>query len=104
VADPALVFMPQSGEIRVNFGIFAGREATPAEIEELARDLKHKLSEFSIIAEQHFEFGRDVEAVVHLVRIEIPDADDELRGRLLETVERWAEACVAERHAEVAEL
>jgi hypothetical protein len=104
MAEPSLVFMAAPDEIRVNFGIFAGREATPAEIDELAQELKPRVSGFSVEAEQHYEFGEATEAVVHLIRIHIPEADDELRGRLLEIVERWAQARVAERHVEVAEL
>jgi uncharacterized membrane-anchored protein len=94
---------PPGVEIRVNFGVFAGREATAAEIEDLASELRTRVEQFSVSAEQHFEFG-DGEASVHLVRIGVDDADDELRGRLLEIAERWAHACIAERHMEVAEL
>ena len=106
--QPAFAFVadrtdPPGVEIRVNFGVFAGRAATAAEIEELARELRTRVGQFTVVAEQHFEFGEG-EASVHLVRIELDEADDELRGRLLEIAERWAQACVAERHAEVAEL
>jgi hypothetical protein len=87
----------------VNFGVFAGREATAAEVEELARELRTRVDHFSVVAEQHFEFGVG-EASVHLVRIDLDEADDELRGRLLEIAERWAQSCIAERHVEVAEL
>lgn len=108
MAQPSFAFVadhtePPGVEIRVNFGVFAGREATAAEIEELARDLRTRVDQFSVSAEQHFEFGVG-EASVHLVRIGVDEADDELRGRLLEIAERWAQACIAERHAEVAEL
>lgn len=108
MAQPSFAFVadrakPPGVEIRVNFGVFAGRDATPAEIEELASELRTRVDQFSISAEQHFEFGVG-EASVHLVRIGVDDADDELRGRLLEIAERWAQACIAERHLEVAEL
>jgi hypothetical protein len=108
VLEPSFAFVadrtnPPGVEIRVNFGVYAGREATAAEIEELARDLRERVNHFSISAEQHYEFG-DGEASVHLVRIGVDEADDELRGRLLEIAERWAQACIAERHVEVAEL
>jgi hypothetical protein len=108
VAQPWFAFVadrtePPGVEIRVNFGVFAGREATAAEIEELARDLHTHVDQFSIVAEQHFEFGVG-EASVHLVRIGLDEADAELRGRLLEISERWGQACIEERHAEVAEL
>jgi hypothetical protein len=108
VSDPSFAFVaertePPGVEIRVNFGVFAGREATAAEIEDLASELRTRVEQFSVSAEQHFEFGVG-EASVHLVRIGVDDADDELRGRLLEIAERWAHACIAERHMEVAEL
>jgi hypothetical protein len=48
---------------------------------------------------------------VHQVRIDVADenlpadADDlhELTRRLLAAAERWAKACIAERHAEISE-
>lgn len=108
MSQPAFAFVadreePPGVEIRVNFGVYAGRDATAAEIEELASELRERIDHFSISAEQHYEFGVG-EASVHLVRIGVDDADDELRGRLLEIAERWAQACIAERHMEVAEI
>lgn len=115
--DPAMVFVreahePPGLEILVNFGVFAGREATPAEIDELAKVLLPRVGEVSIVSEERHEIGEETEASLHQVRVEIEEAKlpgsererDELRGRLLEVVERWALECVAERHAEVSEL
>ena len=97
-----MVFASGDREIRINFGVISGREATAAEIEELARELHGRLSVFSIVSEQRYEFAGDVEASVHQVKVQVEDAlDEELRGRLLEIAERWAAACAAERHAEV---
>jgi ABC-2 type transport system permease protein len=103
--EPLMAFATGENEIRINFGVFAGRDATSAEIEELARALHERIQRFTIVAEHRFEFGDDVEASVHLVRL-CPEGaiDDELRGRLLEICERWADSCVAERQIEVAEL
>lgn len=103
--EPQMVFATGEGEIRINFGVFAGREATSAEIEALARALHERVDRFAIVAEHRFEFGDEVEASVRIVRV-CPDGavDDELRGRLLEICERWADSCVAERHLDVAEL
>ena len=116
-SDPAMVFVrdahePPGLEIIVNFGIFAGREATPAEIDELAKVLLPRIGEVSIVSEERHEIGEESEASLHQVRVEIEEAKlpqsdherDELRGRLLELVERWALDCIAERHAEVSEL
>jgi len=107
--EPALAFVAErttatATEIRVNFGVFAGREVTSAEIEDLARELHARIDQFSIVAEHRYEFAGDVEASVHIVRIELEEADEQLRGRLLEIADRWAGACVEERHVEVAEL
>lgn len=100
--SPVIAFASSDREIRVNFGLISGREVTAAEVEELARELRSRLDSVTIVAEQRFEFGEDVEASVHQVRVEVEDAfDDELRGRLLEIVERWASACAASRHADV---
>jgi hypothetical protein len=49
-------------EVRVNFGVFAGREATAAEIERLAAWLLDEVGEVSIIAEARHEIDSSVEA------------------------------------------
>jgi hypothetical protein len=98
-------------EIRVNFGIFAGREATAAEIHDLGEALLPEMGQAEISAETRFEIGPVVEADVHQVRSEVPKealpVDDfligELAGRLIGIAERWARGCIAERHAEVSE-
>ena len=98
-------------EVRVNFGVFAGRQATPAEIDELATRLRPDVGEVSIVAEERHEIGEDSEASLHQVRVEIDpeyiptdehDADV-LAGRIVEAAESWARDCVADRHAEVSE-
>jgi hypothetical protein len=99
-------------EIRVNFGMFAGREATAAEIEELGSALVPEIGSAEISSENRYEIGAGTEAEVHQVRIEVPHAmlpvDDfqigELAGRLVAIAERWANGCIAERHVEVSEL
>ena len=103
---------PPGLRVRVNFGVFAGREATPAEIDELAAQLVPEVGDVSIVSEQRHEIGEDVEAALHQVRIEVatedlpssPEDRERLGDRIVETAERWAEACIAERHAEVTEL
>jgi hypothetical protein len=115
--EPALAFRNREFEapgldIRVNFGIFAGREATPAEIDELAESLLHEVRDVSIVAEQRHEIGEGTEASVHQVRIEIADDDlpyatgdrEEIADRLVDLAARWADTCIADRHAEVSEL
>jgi len=98
-------------EVRVNFGIYAGRAATPAEIDRLAEWLLDEVGEVSIISEQRHEIDANVEASVHQVRIElssdrVPDHPlerEELKERVLARAEHWARLCVSERHAEIAD-
>jgi hypothetical protein len=112
--EPQLAFClrevePAGVEVRVNFGVFAGRRATPAEIDELAKALLPKVGEVAIVAEERHEIGESSEASLNQVRIEVsaehlPDDEhdlDELCGRLVEAAERWANNCIAERHAEI---
>jgi hypothetical protein len=96
-------------EVRVNFGMFAGRDATSMEIERLAAYLLDEVGEVSIISEVRHEIDSQVEASVHQVRIEVAadrvprdrHAREELERRILERAEHWAHLCVAERHIDV---
>ena len=114
--EPELAFVTREFdvpglEIRVNFGVFAGRDATPAEIDDLAHTLVPELDDVSVVSEQRHEVGEDVEASLHQVRVEVaddhlpadPDEREELCDRLLQRVEEWARACIADRHAEINE-
>jgi hypothetical protein len=114
--EPTIAFAqrmhePPGLEIRINFGMYAGREATAAEIDELGKELLARVHEVSIISEERHEIADTSEVQLHQVRVEVAQDDlpsdehelDELRGRLLELSERWAQACIAERHTEVAE-
>ena len=115
--EPELAFVTRTHdvpglEIRVNFGVFAGRDATPAELDELAHALVPELDDVSVVSEQRHEVGEEAEASLHQVRVEVADDHlpgdfderEELCGRLLDAVTAWAEACIADRHAEVSEL
>jgi hypothetical protein len=113
--DPSMAFAVHRDdrpaiEVRVNFGVFAGRDATSAEIDRLAQWLLDEVGEMSIISEERHEIDANVEASVHQVRIEvaqgIPDADVErkaLEQRILERAHHWMRQCASDRHAEVAE-
>jgi hypothetical protein len=98
-----------AAEIRVNFGMFAGREATVAELDDLAQTLLRLVDDVSVVAERRREVGPDAEAAIHQVRVEVaedalPDDDaaiERLIGRLQQETERWAEACIADRRLEV---
>jgi len=102
VEEPAL-------EVRVNFGVFAGRHATPAEIDDLARSVHDELETFTIVAEQRHEFAGEMEAALHQVVIEVARDDttgdiDALCKRLVGTAESWAADCFASRHSGLGNL
>ena len=113
LAPIAFISEPRPGaavEVRVNFGIFVGRDVTNAEIEELARVLLPEVPQLSIVAEHRHEIGRDAEISVHQVRIEIEqeaiaDGTDPavLGTRVATLAEGWAESCFSDRHRDLAE-
>ena len=70
-----IAFLDDDGDIRVNFGMFAGRDATQAEIDELAHELLAELDTITIVAEQRTVADREMEASVHQIRIELGDQD-----------------------------
>jgi hypothetical protein len=96
---------PPAVEIRVNFGIMAGREATAAEIDDLGRALLAIVPDVSIVSENHYEMGQGHEAVVHLVKIELDEDDaapsDELQEQLVAAAGDWAATCAQARHTEL---
>jgi hypothetical protein len=103
---------PPALEVRVNFGVFAGRAATPAEIDRLAEWLLDEVGAVSIISEERHEIDAHGEASVQQVRIEVPidrlpagDAERQnLEERLIERAEHWARLCASDRKLDVAEL
>lgn len=107
--EPAVAFAvtdPGSAagiEIRVNFGVWAGREVSPAEIDRLARWLLDRVDQVSIVSEVRHEIDRRSEAAVHQLRITVAAAEPEraeLERWLVDRVEYWARLCLAERTAE----
>ena len=103
---------PAGLEIRINFGVFAGRDATTAELEELGRLLVPEAGEVTIVGEERHDLTEDVEVVVHQVRVAIapdvvPDEGAERKQfceRLVTLAEIWARQCINERRAEISEL
>jgi hypothetical protein len=96
--DTTLVFDNETlegSELVVNFGVHAGREATQAEIDRLARTLLDDLESFAIVSEMRYRLDREVEASVHQVRIELPPGA--ANASLTRKVEGWARDCIAER-------
>lgn len=103
---------PAGLEIRINFGVFAGRDATTAELEELGKLLVPAAGEISIIGEERHELGEGAEIVLHQVRVSVPaeavpdDAAERKQfcGQLVTLAEIWARQCINERRAEISEL
>lgn len=90
-------------EVRVNFGMFAGRHASPAEIDDLAASLRDFVPSFAIVSEERHEFEDAVEASVHQVVIEVPQEHggpepDMLAEQIVLTANDWALDCIASRH------
>jgi len=115
--DPPIAFAssalePPSLEIRVNFGIFAGREATPAELDEIGRAVMTEAGHVTIVSEHRHELDGSTETSLHQVRVAVPWAvlphdvveAGWVRDRLIRLCEDWALGCIEERHAEVVEL
>ncbi len=100
VTDPTLVFAADGAdgvELVVNFGVHAGREATPAEVERLADELLGVADALEIVCEHRYEIDRERRASVYQVRVDLPFAAAANRDAIAETVERWARDCIADR-------
>jgi hypothetical protein len=100
MTDPALVFVaegPRGPELVVNFGVFAGREATEAEVFRLGELLLEDLDSVEIVSERSFEFDSEMAGTVHQVRVELPIAAGGHERELSELAADWAEDCIGER-------
>lgn len=105
MVEPSLVVLSQPSppefELRVNFGMLAGREATRAELDDLAQRLLAVLGEVTIVAERRTEVDEHGEAELHQVRVDLVETAP--LAEVVEIAERWAETCFADRHAEISE-
>jgi hypothetical protein len=112
VAFASTAAEPPHLEIRINFGVFAGREATPAELDDLGRSVIAEIGHVTLVSEHRHELGGQTETSLHQVRMDVPREllpDDQaeaewLRDRLVRLAEQWAQSCIDTRHAEVIEL
>jgi hypothetical protein len=82
-------------EVVVNFGVHAGREATPAEIERLGQELLTHADPVDVVCERHYRFDSEMGASVYQVRVETTGSEP--TDALVHTVDAWARDCVAER-------
>jgi hypothetical protein len=112
--EPPLVLVSRSPdvpglELVINFGVFAGRDATAAELEELGSALRPEVGHVAVVAEQRHELDAETEIAVHQVKVQVADDElppgevelGELGGRLESVAERWARGCIAERRVEI---
>jgi len=107
LTEPSLAFRVEEHdrpalEVRVNFGVFAGRNATQAEIDDLARVLNDVVDSFAIVAEERHEFGGEVEAALRQIVIEVEpefvgDDLDVLAERIVARAEAWARDSIRSR-------
>src|SRR6266542_3795222 len=103
---------PPGLELQINFGVFAGRDATSAELEELAKLIVPQVGEVSLVAEERHDAADGIEIVLHQVRIEIPaegvpeDEDERvaLEDKLVSTAEFWTGASEADAHVQNSDL
>jgi hypothetical protein len=113
MTEPSIAFRVREREgpaleVRVNFGVFAGRNATEAEIGDLARSLNDVVESFAIVAEERHEFGGSVQASVRQIVIEVGDDHvgedpDLLCERIVARAEQWASDSIRAR-SELGEL
>jgi hypothetical protein len=100
MSEPALAFQDAGHArpalvVRVNFGVYAGRNATQAEIDHLARSLRDIVDSLAVVAEERHEFGGDVEAMLRQIVVEIQsDVDAE---EVIARTEAWARSCISSR-------
>src|SRR5436190_3416840 len=93
--EPPLVLVSRNPdvpglELSVNFGVFAGREATAAELDDLGGALRRQVAQVAVVSEHRHELEGETEISVHQVKIqlsedELPEDDfelGELAGRL----------------------
>jgi hypothetical protein len=106
LTEPALAFRVEDHdrpalEVRVNFGVFAGRNATQAEIDDLARALHDVVAEFAVVAEERHEFGGAREAALRQIVIEVEPEfageGDVLGERIIARAEAWARDSIMSR-------
>jgi hypothetical protein len=101
MTDPILVFAEDDPDERrrlvVNFGMFAGRQATPAEVERLGESLLPHAEAVEIVCEERYRFDSERSASVYQVRVELPRSAAAPTDELAAAVEEWARDCLAER-------
>jgi hypothetical protein len=106
-ADPAAVVTwgtrpAVALEFSVNFGVFAGRDVAPRELERLGEAVLPIVPGVSIVSEHRFEVDSDSTVALHQVRVEVdheslPPAEadvESLRARIAEALDEWLQSCL----------
>ena len=101
--DPTTAFVRSATdgavEVVVNFGPLAGREATLAEVDRLARRLVDVAGEVRAHAVRTHDMGPGSETIVHQVVVET-EAPAAAAESVRSICEDWAVDCAAERSVE----
>jgi hypothetical protein len=101
MTDSTLVFTAEAEgrpAVVCNFGVHAGREATPAEIDRLGVALLDELELIDVVSERRYRFDRERAAAVYQVRVELPAGTQPQQIPAVEgAVESWARDCLDER-------
>jgi hypothetical protein len=100
MTEPTLVFSDDGADgaaVVCNFGVYAGREATPAEIERLGEALLARAEAVEVVCEHRYEFDRERRGTVYQVRVAVPAGSAAGVPALAEAVEEWARECMDER-------
>lgn len=90
-------------EVVVNFGVVTGREATPAEVDRLARAIQPDVERLVIVAARRHEYGDSSDTVVHQVVVEASGPDG-VAERIRSACEAWAADCAADRHLDALDV
>lgn len=104
--EPSTVFVTEPAtsplEVRVNFGLITARQATRAELDDLAARLVPLLGTVSLVAEHRQETDGHAEIELHQVRIDLADAAR--ADEVVTIAEAWLQDCFESRHPEIAEI
>jgi hypothetical protein len=104
--EPFAAYLSQDSplELTVNFGVFAGRDASRDDVDKLGEALLHLVSGVTLFAGRRYEFARGAaEVAAYEIKIQFPDSmlpsepaeHEALTDKLLAAVDQWARACAA---------
>jgi hypothetical protein len=116
VVDEERIFAPDAAppafQVVVNFGVVVGRQATEDELVRLGESLREETTGLTVVSEQRLEFGREGQAAVHQVRVEVDEQaaasiSSSLYDRVIAVAAQWVRDCrsqpggrtLAERYA-----